>query len=137
MNVDALRTLPLRLHPGEDLRASLEACVAGEGGTSAFVLSGIGSLSTAQLRFADAPEPTLVDGPTELVSLSGTVAANGSHLHAVLARADGTVVGGHVARGCLIRTTAELLVGLLDGWAFERTLDAVTGYEELVVRRVR
>jgi uncharacterized protein len=52
-----------------------------------------------------------------------------------VADAQGSVVGGHVLPGCIVRTTAELLVAWLDGWAFAREHDAATGYDELVVRR--
>jgi predicted DNA-binding protein with PD1-like motif len=126
--------LPLRLSPGHDLRRALEAAVAGRHCTAAFVLSGIGSLAGAQLRLAGLPMPQAVGGDLELLSLAGTVAANGSHLHAVLAGPDGAVIGGHVAYGCTVRTTAEVLLALLPEWDFRREPDAATGYDELVAR---
>ena len=51
-----MQTLPLRLLPGQDLRRALEAAVAERGCHAAFVLSGIGSLAPACVRFAGAPE---------------------------------------------------------------------------------
>ena len=47
-----MQTLPIRLTPGQDLRAALEAAVRGQGCHAAFVLSGIGSVSTAGLHRA-------------------------------------------------------------------------------------
>ncbi len=129
-----MQILPLRLSPGQDVRAALQAAVRQQGCQAAFVLSGIGSLSSAQLRFAAADQAQSVDGPTEILSLSGTVAANGVHLHMALSTATGAVLGGHVAAGCVVRTTAEVLLGLLPDWQFTREADAQTGYEELVVR---
>ncbi len=126
--------LPLRLSPGQDLRRALEAAVAERHCTAAFVLSGIGSLAGAQLRLAGAPTPQALGGDLELLSLAGTVAPNGSHLHAVVAGPDGAVVGGHMAYGCTVRTTAEVLLALLPGWQFSREPDTATGYDELVVR---
>jgi predicted DNA-binding protein with PD1-like motif len=41
--------------------------------------------------------------------------------------------GGHVARGCIVRTTAEILLAVLDDVAFARAPDAATGYAELVI----
>ena len=41
---------------------------------------------------------------------------------------------GHVAAGCVVRTTAEVLLQLLPGWDFAREPDAATGFDELVVR---
>ena len=100
------------------------------------MLSGIGSLSRAEIRHAgvDAPQSIAVD--LEILTLAGTIAANGSHLHATLSDAHGRVLGGHVAPGCIVRTTAEVLLALLDDeWDFRREPDAATGYDELVLRR--
>ncbi len=132
-----MQTLPLRLTPGQDLRRALEAAVAGHGAGAAFVLAGIGSLASPHLRLAGAADATSIDGEVELLTLSGSVAAGGSHLHASLARTDGSVVGGHVAYGCTVRTTAEVLLALLPGWDFTREPDAATGYAELVIRPAR
>ena len=121
---------PLRLVPGDDLRDALQAHAAG----AAFVVAGIGSLRGARLRFAGAAEPTAITGDLEIVALSGTLSPDGLHLHACLADAAGRVVGGHVAAGCTVRTTAEVLLAPLPGWRFARALDARTGHPELVVR---
>jgi predicted DNA-binding protein with PD1-like motif len=133
-----MQTLPIRLNPGDDLRAGIEAAVRGAGCRAAFVMSGIGSLSTAGLRFAGAAQPRRFDGDIEILSLAGSIAFNGahssSHLHMALATASGEVFGGHVMPGCIVRTTAEVLIALLPEWDFSRAPDAVTGYQELVVR---
>jgi uncharacterized protein len=130
-----MHELPLRLLPGHDLRRELEAALARDGGRAAFVLSGIGSLGEARIRLAGAAEPTIMRGELEILSLAGTIAANGSHLHAAVATATGEVVGGHVGIGCIVRTTAEVLLVVLDAWHFEREADAATGYDELAIRR--
>jgi uncharacterized protein len=130
-----MHELPLRLLPGHDLRRELEAAVARDGGRAAFVLSGIGSLSEARIRLAGAAEAKRLQGDIEVLGLAGTIAANGSHLHAVFSTATGEVVGGHVGFGCIVRTTAEVLVVVLDDWHFEREADAATGYDELAIRR--
>ena len=69
------------------------------------------------------------------MAMSGTVAINGSHVHAAVARADGSVMGGHIAYGCVVKTTAEVLLAFLPEWCFSRETDPATGYEELQVRR--
>jgi predicted DNA-binding protein with PD1-like motif len=133
-----MKTLPLRLTPGQDLRAALEAAVQGQNCRAAFVLSGIGSLSTACMRLAGAEQPTRLTGSMEILTLSGTVAVGGdktaSHLHMAVATATGQVLGGHVGPGCIVLTTAEVLLALLPDWQFSREPDAQTGYDELVVR---
>jgi predicted DNA-binding protein with PD1-like motif len=129
-----MKTLPLRLKPGDDLRAALDAALAAHGGVAAFVVAGIGSLREARLRFAGRDAPDHLSGDLEILTLSGTAGTGGSHLHASLADAQGRVFGGHVAPGCIVRTTAEILLAVLDDVTFAREPDAVTGYAELVIR---
>lgn len=123
--------LPLRLHPGDDLREALLAAVTSQGHAAAFVLSGIGSLAPAHLRLAGATESITIAGDTEILTLSGTLGSGGAHLHASLSDASGQVFGGHVLSGCRIRTTAEVLLAVLPAHRFERPIDPVTGYAEL------
>jgi predicted DNA-binding protein with PD1-like motif len=136
--MESMKTSPIRLTPGQDLRAALEAAVLAQNCRAAFVLSGIGSLSTAGIRLAGAAQPTRLTESMEILTLSGTVAAGGdktgSHMHMAISTATGQVLGGHVAPGCIVLTTAEVLLALLPDWQFTREPDAQTGYDELVVR---
>ena len=127
-----MHPLPLRLRPGDDLRRAIEAALQPYG--AAFVMQGIGSLSVACLRFAGRPRPEELVGDIEILTLAGSVSPDGAHLHMTIADADGRVLGGHVAPGCIVRTTAELLVALLPAFAFGREVDAATGYPELAIR---
>lgn len=133
-----MKPFPVRLTPGQDLRASLEAAVLAQNCRAAFVLSGIGSLSTAGIRLAGAAQPTRLTENMEILTLSGTVAAGGdktgSHMHMAISTANGQVLGGHVAPGCIVLTTAEVLLALLSDWQFTREPDSLTGYDELVIR---
>jgi len=134
-----VKTFPVRLGPGQDLRAALEAAVREQGGQAAFVISGIGSLSDARLRFAGVDQAQTLAGDSEILSLSGTVGVDAtghshSHLHMAVSTASGAVFGGHVVPGCRVRTTAEVLLGLLPQWRFSREADPATGFPELVVR---
>lgn len=134
-----MKTLPLRLTPGQDLRSALEAAVREQGCQAAFVISGIGSLSDARIRFAGVDLAQTLAGDSEILSLSGTVGVDEagrshSHLHMAVSTAAGAVFGGHVVPGCRVRTTAEVLLGLLPEWRFSREADPATGFPELVVR---
>ncbi|CAM8659620.1 COG1661 Predicted DNA-binding protein with PD1-like DNA-binding motif [Comamonadaceae bacterium] len=133
-----MKPFPVRLTPGQDLRAALEAAVLAQNCRAAFVLSGIGSLSTAGIRLAGAAQPTRFIESMEILTLSGTVAAGGdktgSHMHMAISTANGQVLGGHVAPGCIVLTTAEVLLALLPDWQFIREPDSLTGYDELVIR---
>lgn len=129
-----MQTLPLRIGAGEDLRAVLDTLVARHAIQAAFVLQGIGSLSVARLRFAGRPGFTELRGDLEILTLGGSLSPDGPHLHASVSDADGRVTGGHLGPGCLVRTTAEVLVALLPRHRFVRELDPATGYKELFVR---
>jgi len=42
-----------------------------------------------------------------------------------------------VLLGCIIYTTSEIVIGVLDPWyTFTREIDEQTGYDELVVKEV-
>jgi predicted DNA-binding protein with PD1-like motif len=132
------QTLVLRLTPGEDLRTALDAAFAqlqAEQGTkAACIISAVGSLSQAVLRYAAEPTGTVLEEALELITLSGTLSPDGAHLHASVADAQGHVRGGHVMPGCIVRTTAEIVLAALPGWVFSRQHDAATGYRELVAQ---
>ncbi len=130
-----MKVVPLRLKPGDDLRRALEAWMAEQQEQAGCVISAAGSLSLVQLRFAGAAEATANRGDLEILSLSGTVSPDGSHLHIAIADSSGTVIGGHLCAGSLVRTTAELVIGLLPDWRFNRLLDPTTGDAELQIRR--
>lgn len=130
-----MHELVLRLAPGADLRRALEAeCRTGlpHGG---FVVCGIGSLADPVLRLAGQEDATRYEGPFEILTLCGTVTADGAHLHASVSSAQGKVFGGHVLHGCQVRTTAEILVVALETWSLRRAFDAATGSAELAPAR--
>jgi len=130
-----MNTLPLRLVPGDDLRAAIEAAVRNEFPNGAFVVCGIGSLSKVQLRLAGASTNAALEGLYEIISLAGSVSPDGAHLHVSIADERGQVLGGHVSAGCIVRTTAELLLAPVEGAHLNRSFDPATGYPELVVER--
>lgn len=128
---------PMRLVPGDDVRAAVEDVLRQRKVSAAFVIQGIGSLSVAQLRLAGAEAPIELKGDLEILSLAGSVSPDGAHLHMSIADARGQVFGGHVASGCTVRTTAELLLALLPEHRFAREHDAATGFPELVIKNER
>lgn len=128
----------VRLRPGEDLRRSLARLARQRRLQGAVILSGVGSLTQANLRFAGRLEGALLTGPFEIVSITGTVAHDGLHVHLSISGADGTTLGGHLMPGCKVHTTCELALMALDGYRMRRVFDAATGYRELqVIQRRR
>lgn len=130
-----MQALPIRLQPGADLRETLEALVRDQAAQAGFVVSGIGSLDGAVLRFANEASAARIDGPMEILSLAGSLTADGAHLHMAVSDGAGRVWGGHVAYGNIVRTTLEALIVALPHWSLSREHDRQTGFPELVVRR--
>lgn len=122
-----------RLRRGDDLRGGIEAYARRCGIDAAALCACAGCVSVWRVRAAGGK--TILQGSEhcEIVSLTGTVSRNGCHLHIALAREDLSVFGGHLTEGCIVDTTAEIVLEEIDGVVFRRQLDAETGYNELVV----
>jgi predicted DNA-binding protein with PD1-like motif len=136
-----MRVQAFRLGPGTDLRVELERLTEAHGLRAGCVLTCVGSLSRARLRMPSALGEAAAHRefaePMEIVSLTGTLGPDGLHVHISLARRDGACVGGHVVHGCIVNTTAELVIGELPQVEFRRLPDPATGYNELSVQSRR
>jgi hypothetical protein len=128
-----MRPIAFRLKPGQDLKAEIETLVRNEHIGAGCVLSAVGSLNEATLRLADGKTVKSFKGPFEIVSVTGTVSADGCHLHLSVADTEGKVIGGHLQIGCPVNTTAELALLVFDELSFSREFDSETGYEELSI----
>ncbi len=133
----AVRMRAFRLPPGADLKRELAAFVGAAGLKAAFIATCVGSLARARLRMPSAAaavaEVLTLEGPMEIVSLAGALSPEGLHLHIALTQGDGGCVGGHLLDGCIVHTTAELVLGELTDLEFRRREDLETGYRELSV----
>jgi predicted DNA-binding protein with PD1-like motif len=124
----------LRLKPGQDVKLELEAFVKTHQIKAASVISAVGSLSEAQIRFANKDSASKIKGPLEIVSLSGTLGLEGSHLHISVSDGTGKTWGGHLVEGNRIYTTLELVLAIYPDLNFKRSLDPTFGYKELDVQ---
>jgi predicted DNA-binding protein with PD1-like motif len=122
-----------RILPGEDLKEQIELRVKANGWKAAALVSAVGSLLEAQIRFANQPEAYFIPGKLEIVSLSGTLSNEGSHLHIAVADSTGRTFGGHLMPGCRVYTTAEIVIALLKDLEFRRETDPAYGYRELKI----
>ncbi|MES2681114.1 MAG: PPC domain-containing DNA-binding protein [Bacteroidota bacterium] len=125
----------IRLHPGDDLKKSLESFIRENGISSGAVLTCVGSLQYATLRMANVKTAQRLDGTFEILSLVGTLSEQGCHLHISLSDKNGSVTGGHLLEGCPVFTTAELVIVELTDLVFSRAKDQNTGFNELVIRK--
>ena len=131
-----MQTICKRLHRGDDLLESIRRLAAEHQIAAGVILSAVGCISKGRVR--DASGVTIRDIPDhcEIVSLNGTVSAQRCHLHIALSKEDLSTIGGHLTKGCIINTTCELVIGILDGWRIGVELDDETGYDELIFEEV-
>lgn len=127
-----MQTICKRLHRGDDLLLSIRRLALEHDISAAVVLSAVGCVSCARVRDASGVNLRSVDEHCEIVSLNGTVSAARCHLHIALSKEDLSTVGGHLVEGCIINTTCELVLGVLDGQRIGVEFDEETGYDELI-----
>ncbi len=124
---------PLRLHPGVDLRTSIENFAREKNIAAGFIITAIGSLNGYHIRFANKQEGSHGSGHFEILSLNGTLSATGVHLHICIADHNGKTIGGHLLNGNHIFTTAEIIIGESSQHIFTRNIDPNTGFNELEI----
>lgn len=131
-----MRIICKRLHRGDDLLASIRTIAQTEKIDAGVVLSGVGCVSRARVRDASGVNVRELNRHFEIVSLNGTVSQTRCHLHIALSDESLATVGGHLLEGCIINTTCELIIGVLDGVRFDTEQDAQTGYDEIIFREI-
>ena len=122
-----------RLTPGRDLKMEIEKLARDNNILAGFVATCVGSLTKFNLRFANQRNVQTGAGFFEIISLSGTVSSNGCHLHMSISRENGEVIGGHLLEGCIVYTTAEIIIVETPGFVFYRENDGTTQWKELRV----
>src|SRR6187402_1542967 len=127
------KTHAFRLKPGNDLKKEIESYVRMNNLQAGWISCGVGSLTDYNIRFANQPEGSKNSGHFEIVSLTGTVSVNGSHIHISISDNTGKTIGGHLMDGCKIYTTAEIVIGSTSTYEFKRENDGTTPWEELQV----
>ncbi len=95
----------------------------------------IGGLKRARVGFYDQDQKVYryleFDEPLEIVSLVGNISIKDGapmvHAHVALGKADGSVVGGHLASGCIVFAGEAVIQELLPPADFVRAKDTTTG----------
>ena len=129
-----MKQITVRLKRGQDLKEGIVAIVKENNVKAGVILSAVGGVSKANLRMPGGKTVKTWDKPFEIVSITGTVSVNGCHIHVSLSDTDGIVVGGHLKEGCIVNTTAEIVILNFDDAEYLRSPDAITGYDELEVK---
>lgn len=134
-----------RLKPGEDLKRGISNFVSEQNLRAVSILTCVGSLRQINIRLATSRNGTMRyffrDRETfEIVSLVGTFETyegkpTYGHVHISAADSNGTLVGGHLMKGSIVFTTAEITLIENHEIQFDRRWDRQTGFNELVVEK--
>jgi predicted DNA-binding protein with PD1-like motif len=135
--MDKLTAHAFRLKPGQDLKTEIQNLVNKKQIKAGWISTCVGSLTDYQIRFANQSNGSSDSGYFEIVSLTGTVSINGSHLHISISDSTGKTIGGHLMEGCKIYTTAEIVILSSNEFVFKREKDGTTPWEELQVEQLK
>lgn len=123
-----------RLQNGQDLKIELENYVKEKGIKAGVIVSCVGCLYEAVIRNAGGKDCIKLSKDLEIVSVTGTFSLDGCHIHIAVSDEELKTYGGHLKEGCLINTTAEIVILELDDYVFNREMDETTGYKELAIK---
>jgi len=126
-----MKQITKRLKPGQDLREEVEKLVKEHNIKAGTIISLVGGLKNANLRMADGKTVKSWDEPLEIVSGTGTLSQDGCHIHISASKLDGSVIGGHLKEGCIVKETVEIVLLVFDDVEYVRKPDKETGYNEL------
>ena len=121
-----------RLTKGSDLKKEIESYTINNK-ISGVILCAVGCLSKLTIRLADGESFLEKEGMFEIVSITGTLSEDGIHIHISVSDESGNTIGGHLKDGCIINTTAEIVLKIFDNIKFKREYDEKTGCDELVI----
>ena len=125
-----------RLIKGQDLKCELENYIKEKDIKAGVIASCVGCLSKAVIRNASGKDCIVINKDVEIVSMTGTFSLDGCHLHISVSDEELTTYGGHLKDGCIVNTTAEVVILELKNYAFNREMDDTTGYKELVIKEI-
>lgn len=125
--------IAIRLTRGDDLKRAIQQLVTAHGIQAGSIASCVGCLTHLHVRLAGATETLMLNESVEIVSVMGTLTPAHQHVHLSVARQSGEVVGGHLLEGCVIDTTAELIIHQYHNFSFGREPDPQTGFTELTI----
>lgn len=128
-----MQNYTFRLKSGQDLFDSIQEFVNEKEIKAGCVVSAVGSLRRAVLRFANNNSFSEFEKFFEIASITGVVSVHGSHLHISISDEEGQTIGGHMESGCKVYTTAEVVLLAFDDSTYKREFAEDSGYEELVV----
>ncbi len=127
----------VRLTGGMDLKKEIVNFCENNNIKSGIIAACVGCCYEVRFRLAGGKYFYYKKDDYEIVSMTGIIAENGVHIHVSFADRFGKVIGGHLADGCLVNSTAEVAIMEVNDYKLTREMDEDTGYKELVVERLK
>jgi predicted DNA-binding protein with PD1-like motif len=119
----------IRFNPGEKFLEGLKQVIKEEGIRGGIIVSGIGTLSTAQFHQCVAGFPPNLltrhqdyfelNGSFEIASIQGIIADGEPHIHMAFGEKE-QMMAGHVEDGCIVLTLLELVILRADAIPMKR-----------------
>lgn len=128
-----MKVYALRLTKEKDLKQELINFTQENNIKADFIITCVGCVKRATLRVAGGKVLKDFDKKHEILSLTGTLCQDDVHLHLCISDIEGNAYGGHLKEGCIIDTTAEIIIGEAEDYTFTRKFDENTEYAELII----
>lgn len=126
----------MKLMPGEDLIIALDKYCKKFEIEAAFIGTVVGSLQKVVFRKGHNQSVQELKGPFEIVSCVGTLSKNGMHIHLSVSDDNFQVYGGHVVSGCLVQSTAEIVIVAMENHQLSRMKGEMTDFKELRIQEI-
>ncbi len=130
-----MKTHAFRLTKGQDLKQSIVEYCKQNHIQAGYIASCVGCVDELKLRLAGGTTFFQDINDYEIVSITGTLSKDGVHIHASFSDITGKTIGGHLSDGCIINTTAEIILIEMEEMVFTREFDDNTGYKEIVMSK--
>ncbi len=78
-----------------------------------FLISAVGDLSKVSLKCPLKDKPVIFEKKLEIITLSGYIRSNESHLHISASDENCSVLGGHLLSGTIVLKSLDVLIGVI------------------------
>ncbi len=81
--------------------------------STSFLISTVGDLSKVSFKCPKNDQPVIFEKKLEIITLSGYIRANESHLHISVSDENCSVFGGHLLSGTIVLKSLDVLIGVI------------------------
>lgn len=125
-----------RMTKGMDLKKEIVKYCIDNNIKAGYIGACVGCCSEVNFRLAGGKDFYHCIADYEIVSMTGTISEDGVHIHVSFSDVLGNTIGGHLSDGCIVNTTAEIVICGVDNYKLTRKFDDATGYKELNIEKI-